>query len=169
MKIVLKEAQLKFLVEKFKIDDNERIKLMETEDFLLVVPLTRTASCKYGAGTKWCVTEKNTDSFDRHFNLGGLGFFIVKNPELQEKLNNDKFAFYVNKPSSEEAARDSGRVIVYDDANNVMPMRSFLNFMDHNDVYGDSKKAIIEFMKYVEQKFDKNNYDLIKKGVDNPF
>jgi hypothetical protein len=99
MKIVLTEAQLNTLVEKFKIDDGERIKLFETDDFLLVVPLTRTASCKYGAGTRWCTTEKDDDQFERHFDMGSLAYLIVKNPDMQEKLANTKFAFFANRPN----------------------------------------------------------------------
>ena len=154
MKIVLSESQFRVLVEKYKIADDERIKLYETEDFLLVIPLTYTASCKYGANTKWCVTEKDDDEmFQRHDKIAGLGFLIVKNPSLQEKFNNSKFAFYINKPKSVSAARDPERVIVYDDLGDIIPLRIFLNQVDEAGVYSEVKKALNKFMMYTIEKF----------------
>ena len=59
--IRLKESDLVKIVKKvinegFKISKDERLILSDTENFLQVLPLTETASCKYGASTKWCVT-----------------------------------------------------------------------------------------------------------------
>ena len=155
MKIVLTESQLKVLVEKYKIADQERIKLFETDDFLLVVPLTHTASCKYGANTKWCVTEKDDDDmFKRHYKLAGLGFLIVKNPEMQEKLGNDKFAFYINKPKTASAARNPERVIVYDDLGDIIPLAGG---------YEEVKNALSEFMLYTIDKFSNESFPKISK------
>jgi hypothetical protein len=169
MKIVLTGAQLDTLVEKFKIDDGERIKLFETDDFLLVVPLTRTASCKYGAGTRWCTTEKDDDQFERHFDMGSLAYLIVKNPDIQEKLVNTKFAFFANRPKYIDGNKEIGRIVVYDDENNVMPLQSFLNFIDNAGVYQDVKAAYNKFIEYAGEKFSPKNYDQIRRGLKNPF
>jgi len=169
MKIVLTETQLNSLVEKFKIGDDERIKLFETDDFLLVVPLTRTASCKYGAGTKWCTTEREDDQFERHFDMGSLAYLIVKNPEMQEKLANTKFAFFANRPKFVDGNKEIGRIVVYDDVNNVMPYQSFLNFVDNKEVYLDVKSALNKFIEYAGEKFSPKNYDQIRRGLKNPF
>jgi hypothetical protein len=169
MKIVLTEAQLNTLVEKFKIDDGERIKLFETDDFLLVVPLTRTASCKYGAGTRWCTTKKDDDQFERHFDMGSLAYLIVKNPDIQEKLANTKFAFFANRPKYIDGNKEIGRIVVYDDENNVMPLQSFLNFIDNAGVYQDIKAAYNKFIEYAGEKFSLKNYDQIRRGLKNPF
>ena len=169
MKIVLTEAQLNTLVEKFKIDDGERIKLFETDDFLLVVPLTRTASCKYGAGTRWCTTKKDDDQFERHFDMGSLAYLIVKNPDIQEKLANTKFAFFANRPKYIDGNKEIGRIVVYDDENNVMPLQSFLNFIDNAGVYQDIKASYNKFIEYAGEKFSPKNYDQIRRGLKNPF
>jgi hypothetical protein len=164
MKIVLTESQLKVLVEKYKIADQERIKLFDTDDFLLVVPLTHTASCKYGANTKWCVTEKDDDDmFKRHYKLAGLGFLIVKNPEMQEKLGNDKFAFYINKPKTASAARNPERVIVYDDLGDIIPIHLFLNMADSAGAYEEVKNALSKFMLYTIDKFSSESFPKISK------
>jgi len=169
MKIILKESQLEFLLEKYKIGDEERLKLWETEDFLLVVPLTHTASCKYGANTKWCITEKDPDMFERHYDMGSLGIVIVKNPKIADKLGNTKFAYYINRPTSEEAAKDSRRIIIYDDMDNMIPFQSFLNYADNKGYLPEIRKSIDEFVKYSGGKFDVSNFEMIKRGVANPF
>lgn len=154
MKIVVSESQLSVLVEKYKIADQERIKLFENDDFLLVIPLTHTASCKYGANTKWCITQKDDeDMFKRHYKLAGLGFLIVKSPEMQERLGNDKFAFYINKPKTADLGRNPERIVVYDDLGDIIPIRLFLNMVDRAGVYEPVKDALSEFMVYTINKF----------------
>ena len=169
MKIVLTETQLKVLVEKYKIGDEERIKLMETDDFLLVAPLTHTATCNYGARTKWCVTEKDPDMFERHYDMGSLGILIVKNPKVMDTLGNEKFAFYVNRPTSTENQNNTERILVYDDKDNFIPSRSFLNFADNLGYYPEIKQAMNIFMSYANEKFNPKNLEMVKRGVQNPF
>lgn len=169
MKIVINESQFDVLIEKYKIGDEERIKLMETENFLLIVPLTHTAACKYGAKTKWCVTEKDPDMFERHYDMGSLGILIVKKPEVADQLGNEKFAFYVNRPTSIENANRTDRIIVYDDVDNVIPHRSFLNYADNLGYFPDIKQAMNIFMTYANEKFNPENLQMVKRGVANPF
>lgn len=169
MKIVLKETQFNILLEKYKIGDEERVKLMETDDFLLVVPLTHNATCKYGAKTKWCVTEKDPDMFERHYDMGSLGILIVKNPEVIETLGNEKFAFYVNRPTSIENARNIEKILVYDDSDHFIPSRSFLNFADNLGYLPQIQQAMKIFITYADKKFNPENSEMIKRGLRNPF
>ena len=46
-----------------KIDANGAKKLYEDINILIVKPLTYEASCKYGAGTKWCTTMAGQSSY----------------------------------------------------------------------------------------------------------
>jgi hypothetical protein len=169
MKIVLNESQLKVLIEKYKIGEDERLKLIENEDYLLVAPLTRTASCKYGAGTKWCVTQKKEDTFERHYGMGTLAFLMIKNPEIQKKMNNTKFAFYSNKPNANQDANDVNRVFVWDDKNNFIPTQSFLNLSANAGTYPAIENFLYEFINYAKDKFRVDNHEMIKLGLKNPF
>lgn len=169
MKIIISESQLSQIVEKFKIEPDDRLKIYESDNFLMVVPLTHTASCKYGAGTKWCVTEKDPDMFEKHFDMGSMGFLIVKNPELRNLLFNDKFAFYVNRSSSQPKDVNFERIIVYDDANRVISMNGFLNVSDQAGVFSEVKTAMTKFMEYANEKFKPGDKERIKKGLRNPF
>jgi hypothetical protein len=114
--LIKKILREELLQEKFKVGEDEYIKLYgeeKTDDFLLVVPLTHNASCKYGASTKWCTTSTNDDEdFKNHIGLGVLAYIIVRDERLTERLNNRKFALY------RLFTDGPGRTIVFDELNN---------------------------------------------------
>ena len=97
----LTESELTGLVRrvidetKYKISKDERIVISDTENFLQVVPLTLTASCKYGSDTKWCVTGEKAKSFFQGYidRQSDVSMIMIKNPEIIEKFGTGKFAF----------------------------------------------------------------------------
>ena len=38
-------------------------------DWLMLIPLTYQASCKYGANTQWCVASRDTDTHFKYIPL----------------------------------------------------------------------------------------------------
>jgi len=72
-------------------DDVEKV--YEDNRFVVVSPKTHTASCYYGAGTKWCTASKSTDShFSTYKGSGELYYIIDKtlptsNPYYKVALN----------------------------------------------------------------------------------
>lgn len=80
----LQEALSKLKPPKPKDElEGEYEKLYETDEILVVKPLTHKASCKYGSGTKWCITMKNTDKYWNHYtrktsNFAGIDWYNVK-------------------------------------------------------------------------------------------
>jgi len=68
---------------KLKRLEKEVIKLYETDDWLVLTPLSYEASKSYGANTKWCVTQES--HYKRYQNTHRI-FFILS------KKTNDKFA-----------------------------------------------------------------------------
>lgn len=63
------------------------IKLYEDTDWLLVRPLNHDASCKYGAGTQWCTTQRDNTDFFHNYSKDLLIYLL-------HKKSNYKFAFY---------------------------------------------------------------------------
>jgi len=68
---------------KVKVSKDEYVKLFEDETILVLKPLTHQASCKYGAGAKWCVSSRSTDDFWKNYtkktsNFGGTNWYNVK-------------------------------------------------------------------------------------------
>lgn len=72
---ILKEA-------KIKVGKDEYDKLFEDKTILVLKPKTHKASCKYGAGSKWCVTMRHTDEYWKNYtkktsNFGGSNWYNV--------------------------------------------------------------------------------------------
>lgn len=54
-------------------------KVYEDENFLLLMPKTHKASCRYGANTRWCVTMRGyTGYFENYFTQGPIFFLVDK-------------------------------------------------------------------------------------------
>ncbi len=56
-------------------DDVEKV--YEDNRFVVVVPKTHTASCYYGAGTKWCTASKDTKSHFSNYKGSGELYYII--------------------------------------------------------------------------------------------
>ena len=147
--------------EKFKVSPDEYVKLFKNDNFELVVPLTFEASKKYGANAKWCTTTKCDDTmFNKHNNMGSLAYLIVKNPELSNRLQNNKFGLYVNRPNENylggKFPAPSG-VMIYDDKNEVKTQSYLENEFDKLDFLSDYYKMMRSFLDYSQDKFSKSS------------
>jgi len=69
-------------------------KLYEDGELLVLAANTWEASCKYGAGSKWCTTAKDSDSYwNRHNQTGTEFFWIFKNKPQSDP--NHKFSYHI--------------------------------------------------------------------------
>lgn len=153
------------LNEKFKIGPEEYNKLYEDDKFLLVIPYTHEASCKYGAGTKWCTTgrdDKGTEWFEKHNKVGSLGYLIIKDKELSDKVGSTKFGLYINRPDFNylggRFAAPLG-IIIYDDANNPIHSKILANKFDRENLYGKLSMILNKFVEFSQDKFNTTDTD----------
>jgi hypothetical protein len=78
--------------ENTKADDITKI--YEDKDLLVMAANTHKASCKYGAGSQWCTTARDDNSYWRRHNETGTEFFwIFKNKPQNDP--NHKFSYHV--------------------------------------------------------------------------
>ena len=148
----------KVITEKFKVEPNEYNKLFDENDFLLVVPYTHDASCKYGANTKWCTTSEDDTMFKKHNRMGSLGYLIVKDKDLQKKLGSEKFGLYMNKPGANFLGGNypgPDGLIFYDERNDILTPSQIMNLFDRYDLYGRFMTIIRKFVTYSFDKFKK--------------
>ena len=76
-------------------------KIYEDDDVLVVRPKSHSASCYYGANTKWCTTQKGHSSyFDKYTREGNLYYFL-------NKKNNNKIALYRNESERQTEVFDA--------------------------------------------------------------
>ena len=92
-------------IKQFKMYIDENSKALEEKDMaqgeaetvyedsnvLIVVPKDIAASCRYGAGTKWCTAAKSSmNEFERYAKVGTLYYLIPKVP----KYPKEKYAIH---------------------------------------------------------------------------
>jgi hypothetical protein len=84
--------QLKNVIDEYnnkirrEIKSDEQSDLVyEDDDMVVIQPKTYEASCKYGAGTKWCTTATKSH-FDNHNKNGKLFYFIDKKKPTSDPL-----------------------------------------------------------------------------------
>jgi hypothetical protein len=136
----------KVIKESFDVQPNEYKKILQIKDFLMVVPFTHNASCKYGANTKWCTTKRSDDTdFKEHVDTGFLVYVIVRNPEFRKKLGSDKFTIYRYSYS------DSNVGLVYDDLNNEYTLSWFEKLMIKNGLEDEYQELINTYNSYYEK------------------
>ncbi len=155
--------------EAHKVDPSEYVELYRNDDFILTIPLTHSASKKYGSDAKWCTTKKDCDKdFKKHTELGVLGYVVIRNNELKERLGSNAFAIY------RLFGDGVGRSIVFDDQNNeyrngeswlankfdrVDKLFQFYNILNKFNEYFDKQKEI----KIIKESKDYSNIlDMIK-------
>ena len=131
---------------KYKVSKDERIVLSDTENFLQILPLTETASCKYGSATKWCVSGSENNSFNFYKDNGwDVSMIMIKNPELVESLGTGKFAFNIYSNKFLEIHDDKDRYMdleklskelgIEDEVKSLLD--DYINFMTENRGLGE--------------------------------
>tara|TARA_R110000803_G_scaffold20502_2_gene52688 strand:+ start:946 stop:2364 length:1419 start_codon:yes stop_codon:yes gene_type:complete len=83
--------------EKEKLVSKQAKKVFEDEDIVIYAPMTVEASCKYGAGSQWCIasttgannTNNHFDDYSRHSNFY---FLINKNMNRAQNPRDYKYA-----------------------------------------------------------------------------
>jgi len=88
-----------------KIDTSGAKKIFEDKNILIVRPLTYEASCKYGAGTRWCTTMAGTPSyFESHTSQEqALYYVILKNFNRDNKF----YKIAIHKTPNQETWYDA--------------------------------------------------------------
>lgn len=81
-------------VVKEKSKEDEFDKLYEDKDLLVIAAKTWEASCKYGAGSKWCTTAKDSSSYWKRHNTTGTEFFWIFK-KIPSSDPNYKFSFHI--------------------------------------------------------------------------
>lgn len=105
-------------VAKAKKEENRRIKRKQEEkkyyiihkadDLVVMEPMSHAASCKYGKGTRWCITMDTDNYWNMYTRDGGRFAFFFKKTEPDEK-----YAMLV---------KDDGKTEIYDSADALVSM-----------------------------------------------
>jgi hypothetical protein len=88
--------ELKKDINRIKSEEKstDATKLYEDNNLLVLAANTWEASCKYGAGSKWCTTARDTDSYWQRHNQTGTEFFWIFKNKPQDDPNH-KFSYHI--------------------------------------------------------------------------
>ena len=91
-----------FAKDEIKKAKKESKKLYEDSNYLVVQPLTHTASCVYGAGTRWCVSSRDSDRYFQDYIKSSKFVYVIDKKSNDRKYG--KFALRIpnNKKESTE-------------------------------------------------------------------
>jgi hypothetical protein len=88
------ELELQISLSDLKTVDKELekqvLKLLETDEWLVLKPLSYQASVKYGSGTKWCTASKNESEYYFRYSKRGILIYYIN------KKTGDKVAGFKN-------------------------------------------------------------------------
>ena len=94
------ELELQVSLASLKLIDKEMEKqiqkLYETNEWLVIKPLSFLASKKYGASTKWCTTQENNPEYYLRYSRRGILIYCIN------KISGDKVAAFKNLDTSYE-------------------------------------------------------------------
>jgi hypothetical protein len=158
-------------------------KIYEDKDLLVVAANTWEASCKYGAGSKWCTTMKDTDSYwNRHNQTGTEFFWIFKNKP--QKDPNHKFSYHIKDSADVPDWCNATNKCTKDIPSNSYPkqhpkyeeiinklqeLHNSRNFEIYKSKYDVNKEIIDEALMIYIGKFIKNNISYFLKTLKNSF
>lgn len=87
-----------------KVKSNERVKVFENDKCVVYNILTHNAACKYGAGTRWCITQSNDDHWISYHEQNHVNFYFIiqKNLNIDNRLYKIAVAVYPEKMNTTE-------------------------------------------------------------------
>lgn len=69
-------------------------KVFEDDDFLILMPKTHKASCRYGSNTRWCVTMRGYSGYFENYFTQGPIFFLIDKRKLAPTNSMDTPNYY---------------------------------------------------------------------------
>lgn len=97
---VLAPIQKKIEAKEMESVGGEAKRFEVSKRWLVIQPETHRAVCKYGAGTRWCVTQE-TDQYWNQYTRGGKNNFYIL---IDRANNNEKYAFIWEEGEFRDAA-----------------------------------------------------------------
>lgn len=115
-------------------------KIFESNEVLVVKPLTQESSCYYGSGTRWCTAASVNNRFKQYSRLGVLYYLIFKNIEK----DNDYYKIAIHYDSKDN------RMTLYDAKDRVND--NLLGFIKNSPAFKSIEKDIEKSGLYVPKK-----------------
>lgn len=146
--------------------------VFENDQFTVVAPLTTTASCYYGAGTKWCTSSSADNTHFNNYMKDGKLFYILD----KTKATSDRFykVALLKKFDGDESYFDapddkftSGWIM---GTNELARIKQYIDlyirekYSKELEIWGDKEKAAIERKRLARVEQQRIENDLIESA-----
>jgi hypothetical protein len=140
-----------------KIDSSGTEKLYEDDNILIVRPLTYEASCKYGAGTKWCTAMASEPSYFKSHTREAQALYYI----ILKKFNKDNkfYKMAVHLTPNTETWYDSTDTVMSDREKDVFELgapKTIKTIREHFKKFIDERK-----FSFLNKVFNKKFYDFL--------
>lgn len=170
------KLQSKSDVAKASKSDSEVVYEDKDKGIFVVIPYTHAASCYYGAGTKWCTTDKDITNWKEYIVNGEGTLYYIINKNLSESNPLYKVAVLVDSNSDIDQIFDATdkeistnffttlkKQIGYD-------LRDKIDFKSKSEIILPSaEKEVEEYASKIVQKYIKNgskgNLNIIERPL----
>ena len=88
--------EIKNVLSKSEIKKLEAKVLYNSDDLLITIPKSHKTSCYYGAGTKWCTTNKESDHYFKKYTSNGTLIYVINKKQPESNIWH-KAAFFIDK------------------------------------------------------------------------
>lgn len=144
-----------------KSKEDDATKIYDDANVLVVATNTWEAGCKYGAGTKWCTSAKDTSNYWRRHNETGTEFIWINkkltsdNPYYKLSLH---FRFDENKHDWCNAVNKCSEKSPYE---SVLSLPNYQEVFNKCSEYHTQRTTQMEYSKPEAEKF----YNLFKRSI----
>lgn len=91
--------------------------IQETNNHLIVKLKSHTASCFYGANTKWCISGKTSNYWNQYWEAGITIYVVI------DKIRNKKYAVAVGPDGTKECFDEEDNAMSYDDVKRLVGVK----------------------------------------------
>jgi hypothetical protein len=131
--------------------------IKDDEDWLIIVPLNKDASCYFGKNTRWCVTKRSESHFEEYFyeSYIALIYFI-------KKKTNQKWAMadYLRKDKAEYFDVEDTQIAEDEFLEQTGIESSLLDQIDEDVRFGELNDKIIDSIEYYDRKVYELSYEI---------
>ena len=142
-------------------------KLVDTEDYIILLIKNYEASCKYGANTKWCITSSDNQgdqSYWKDYNKHNIFLFVIfKNSKIYNKIVKGVYRDAHLKQIEFDSPKKAQKISVQIKNSNPFAEPSDLNLCEYWDPLDNSENEAADQMAITAIK---PHFETIKKAVD---
>ncbi len=118
-------------------------KLLDNKDFLIIQPHTYEANCYYGAGTKWCTTDKEEgpERFEDYTKYNPITFIIDKSKTQSDPLYKVALSYETYYTTNNKGERfNTHELTVWNAEDKLIDEKKYFKYLKSKEV--DIKKIV---------------------------